>query len=173
MSAAAPPSRVVTRPIVVMGVSGSGKSTIGAALASALGRPFVDGDALHPPANIAKMSAGTPLSDADRWPWLDAVGERLTTDPAIIAACSALRRRYRDRLRSHCPQTCFVHLSVDEQVLEQRIRARAGHFMPPELLRSQLDTLEGLQPDESGLTVDATGSARQVVAQIMDEVGRG
>jgi gluconokinase len=138
-----------------MGVSGSGKSTVGAALARRLRVPFVDADTLHPAANIAKMAAGEPLDDADRYPWLERVGDWLAAhrDGAVVS-CSALKRAYRDQLRAHCPGVEFLHLSGSAELIGGRLAARTGHFMPAALLRSQLDALEPLGPDEAGMTVD-------------------
>ncbi|HEY2695693.1 MAG TPA: gluconokinase [Pseudonocardiaceae bacterium] len=147
--------------VVVMGPSGAGKSTIGALLAERAGLPFVDGDALHPASNVAKMAAGQPLDDADRAPWLDAVGETLRTGPVVVA-CSALRRGYRDRIRALAPSAVFVELRTDRAELERRMGTRA-HFMPVALLRSQLDTLEPLEPDEPGFAVDTEASVEEVV----------
>lgn len=142
-------------PIVVMGVSGSGKSTVGAALAQRLTVPFADADTFHPDANIAKMAAGNPLSDEDRYPWLEAIGEWLARHrDGGVMSCSALKRKYRDQLRAHCPQVEFLHLSGSPEVIARRQAARRGHFMPASLLKSQLDTLEPLGPDERGVTVD-------------------
>ncbi|MEJ8278540.1 gluconokinase [Pseudonocardia spirodelae] len=152
--------------VVVMGVSGSGKSTVGAALADALGVPFTDADGLHPAANVAKMESGVPLTDDDRRPWLDAVGAELAghAGTGLVVACSALRRAYRDRLRSHAPATVFVHLCGDRTVLGERITGRSGHFMPPALLDSQLDTLEPLTADEAGATLDIRRPVDELVA---------
>ncbi len=142
-------------PIVVMGVSGSGKSTVGSALAQRLRVPFVDADALHPPANIAKMAAGEPLDDDDRRPWLDLVGEWLAGHRSGgVASCSALKRAYRDRLRAHCPRVEFLHLSGSPELIGHRLAARTGHFMPVALLGSQFEALEPLGRDEAGVTVD-------------------
>lgn len=143
--------------IVVMGASGCGKSTIGQALADRLGVAFADADDFHPPANIQKMSQGTPLTDEDRAPWLTAVGEELdrNTLTGIVIACSALKTAYRDLLRAHAPRVFFVHLDVTRQVLANRMVVRSEHFMPLTLLESQLATLEPLAPDETGLTVNA------------------
>ncbi len=137
-------------PVVVMGVSGSGKSTVGAALAQRLRVPFIDADTLHPAANIAKMAAGEPLDDDDRYPWLERVGEWLAAqrDGAVVS-CSALKRKYRDQLRAHCPGVEFVHLSGSAELIGGRLATRTDHFMPAALLRSQLDTLEPLGPDEA------------------------
>ncbi|MFP5068662.1 gluconokinase [Pseudonocardia nantongensis] len=153
--------------VVVMGVSGSGKSTVGAALATRLGVGFTDADDLHPAANVAKMHAGVPLTDDDRWPWLDAVGAELArhAGTGLVVACSALRRSYRDRLRRHAPRTLFLHLAGDRAVLAGRMGHRQGHFMPLELLDSQLDTLEPLGPDETGGTLDLAGAVDDLVAQ--------
>jgi gluconokinase len=139
-----------------MGVSGSGKSTVGAALAQRLAVPFVDADTLHPSANIAKMTAGDPLSDDDRYPWLEKVGDWLAGHRAGgVVSCSALKRKYRDQLRAHCPGVEFLHLSGSPELIGRRLAARPGHFMPAALLRSQFDTLEPLGVDECGVTADA------------------
>jgi carbohydrate kinase (thermoresistant glucokinase family) len=142
--------------IVVMGVSGCGKSTLGLALAEALGVPYIEGDALHPPRNVALMAAGTPLTDADRAGWLDVIGERLAQagDQGAVVACSALRRIYRDRLRAASPGLRLVHLHGDPALLAERIGQRTGHYMPPALLPSQLQTLEPPDPDEAAITLD-------------------
>ncbi|PZQ89963.1 MAG: gluconate kinase [Leifsonia xyli] len=153
--------------VVVMGVSGSGKSTVGAMLAERLGVEFADGDALHPPANVAKMAAGIPLDDADRWPWLDAVGERLAASPVVVA-CSALRRSYRERLRAASPGVRFVLLDGDREVLSARLGARQDHFMPATLLDSQLATLEHPDADEQVLVYDVA----EAPADIADAAAR-
>ena len=151
-------------PLVVMGVSGTGKSTIGAALAERLRVPFEDADDLHPRANLEKMSRGEPLDDHDRFPWLERIGAWLAdhADGGVIA-CSALKRHYRDQLRHHCPRVGFVHLSGDRDLVERRQAGRAGHFMPSSLLSSQYETLEPLQPDEGGHVVDVADSVDDVV----------
>jgi carbohydrate kinase (thermoresistant glucokinase family) len=139
-----------------MGVSGSGKSTVGTALARRLAVPYLDADTLHPPANIAKMTAGEPLDDDDRYPWLERVGEWLAGHrDGGVASCSALKRKYRDQLRSHCPGVEFLHLAGSPELIGGRLAARSGHFMPAALLRSQFDALEPLGVDEAGATVDA------------------
>jgi carbohydrate kinase (thermoresistant glucokinase family) len=139
-----------------MGVSGSGKSTVGAALAQRLRVPFLDADALHPPASIAKMTAGEPLDDGDRFPWLERVGEWLAGHRAGgVVSCSALKRKYRDQLRAHCPGVEFLYLSASPDLIAARLAARSGHFMPAALLQSQFDALEPLGADEAGVTVDA------------------
>lgn len=151
--------------LVVMGVSGSGKSTVGIALAERLGVPFADADDFHPPANIAKMSAGIPLDDDDRAGWLDVVGEWLAAhdDRGGVVSCSALKRAYRDRLRVHVPRAEFVHLAGTRQVIEARQAARIGHFMPPSLLDSQFATLEPLGDDENGVVVDVDQTVPAIV----------
>lgn len=156
--------------LVVMGVSGSGKSTVGAALAQRLRVPFADADDFHPQANIDKMSAGIPLDDHDRGPWLDAIGEWLAAHPnGGVMSCSALKRSYRDRLRHHAHGVEFVHLAGTPEVLARRMAGRPGHFMPPSLLRSQLATLEPLQPDERGVTLDIDQGVDDLVQQYVDQ----
>jgi len=143
-------------PIVVMGVSGSGKSTVGAALAQRLRVPFADADDFHPPANIEKMTAGTPLNDDDRYPWLEAIGEWLAVrcrDGGVMS-CSALKRKYRDQLRRHCPDVTFLHLAGSPEMIGRRQASRPGHFMPATLLASQFETLEPLAADERGVSID-------------------
>ncbi len=149
--------------IVVMGPSGSGKSLVGSMLADRLGMRFVDADDLHPAANVAKMAAGTPLDDADRMPWLDRVATTLHEGGSgIVVACSALARRYRDRIRSGAPGTAFVELVVSRDELERRMLRRA-HFMPAALLESQLETLEHLEPDERGFAVPGDRAPDEIV----------
>jgi gluconokinase len=154
--------------IVVSGASAAGKSTIGRALAGRLGVEFVDGDDLHPAANVAKMAAGVPLSDDDRWPWLDAVAAELARSEQIVIACSALKRAYRDRIRSGAPGIVFVQLVADRDALLARASAREGHFMPAALVDSQLEALEPLQPDEAGCVISAgaAGSDEAVAAAV-------
>ncbi|MBT2415589.1 gluconokinase [Streptomyces sp. ISL-12] len=150
--------------VVVMGVAGTGKTTIGPLLAARLGVPYAEGDDFHPPANIAKMTAGTPLDDDDRWPWLDAIGawahERAGFGGAV--SCSALKRSYRDRLRAAAPGLVFVHLTGSRELIEDRMSHREGHFMPTALLDSQFATLQPLQPDEAGVAVDVSGSPEEI-----------
>jgi len=140
----------------MMGVSGSGKTTVGAALAQRLRVPFADADDFHPEANIAKMSAGIPLDDADRGPWLDAIAAWLADHAATggVASCSALKRAYRDVLSAAAPQAVYLHLHGDRDVLAARVAGRPGHFMPAALIDSQFATLEVLEPDELGATLD-------------------
>jgi gluconokinase len=150
--------------LVVMGVSGSGKSTVGAALAGRLRVPFEDADDLHPQANIDKMSRGEALDDSDRYPWLEAIGEWLEAHPdGGVMTCSALKRKYRDQLRSHADDLEFVHLDGTPEVIARRQASRPGHFMPPSLLTSQFSTLEQLQPDEHGVTIDVDQPVDAVV----------
>lgn len=158
--------------VVVLGVSGSGKTTIGSGLADALGVSFRDADDLHSPANRAKMASGRPLTDEDRWPWLDAVGEALARGrgAGIVIACSALRRVYRDRLRRACPDVLFVHLDGSRDVLRARMEGRLDHFMPAELLDSQLATLEPLESDEPGFAVDIATSPEAIIGAIRSRI---
>jgi gluconokinase len=159
--------------LVVMGVSGSGKSTVGAALAQRLRVPFADADDFHPEANIAKMSAGIALDDHDRRPWLDAIGEWLAAHPdGGVMSCSALKRSYRDRLRHHASSVAFLHLAGTPEVLARRMAGRPGHFMPASLLHSQLATLEPLEPDEHGDTLDIDQSVDDLVQQYVDHLAR-
>lgn len=156
--------------VVVMGVSGTGKSTVAQGVAAALNLLVAEGDDFHPPANIAKMSAGVPLDDDDRRPWLTALagwtGERHAEGTSTVVTCSALKRSYRDILRSGVPEsTLFVHLVGSREVLERRMTRRA-HFMPVSLLDSQLATLQPLEPDEDGLVVDTD----QPVGAVVDAV---
>lgn len=158
-----------SRPVVVMGVSGSGKTTIGAALADAIGLRFVDGDALHPAANIAKMAAGIPLDDADRAPWLDAIGAVLAAGPVVVA-CSALKRVYRDRLRAAAPGLHLVFLDGSAELLASRMAGRPGHFMPASLLYSQRATLQRPDPDEGAMTADISAPVAQMVASLAERM---
>jgi len=154
--------------IVIMGVSGSGKSTVGAALARRLGVPFADADDFHPAANIAKMAAGKPLTDDDRSPWLEAVGRWLADhQDGGVMSCSALKRGYRDRLRSHCPRIKFFHLTGSPELIAGRQAGRQGHFMPSALEKSQFDTLEPLAPDEDGISLDLGSSVDSIVERFL------
>ena len=153
--------------LVVMGVAGCGKSAVGAALALELGVPYSDGDDLHPAANIAKMSGGQALTDADRWPWLALVGQALAHGPMIIG-CSALRRSYRAFItQTAAAPVVFVHLQGSRAVIEARMRARQGHFMPPALLDSQFATLEPPGVDENAIIVQIDQPLARVVADII------
>jgi gluconokinase len=152
------------RVVVLMGVAGTGKTTIGLLLAEALGVPYAEGDDFHPPANIAKMSAGTPLQDADRWPWLDAIGQWAhgRAGRGGVVSSSALKRVYRDRLRAEAPGAVFVHLTGDRELIERRMAERQGHFMPTALLDSQFATLQPLGDDEFGVSVDVSGTPEEI-----------
>ncbi len=153
--------------IVVMGVAGTGKTTIGPLVAAELGVPYAEGDDFHPPANIAKMSAGVPLDDADRGPWLDAIGAWAhgRAGRGGVVSSSALKRSYRDRLRAAAPGAVFLHLTGDRALIEARMAERKGHFMPTALLDSQFDTLEPLGDDEAGVAVDVSGTPREIAAR--------
>ncbi len=156
----------MTLRVVLMGVSGCGKSSVGAALAARLGVPYRDGDDLHPPANVAKMRAGVPLTDADRWPWLDRVALELDEGAPLIIGCSALRRAYRDRIRAGAGGPVhFIHLAGDRALIASRMAARTGHYMPLALLDSQFATLEAPGPDEA-LTVDIARPLPELVNTI-------
>ena len=155
--------------LVVMGVSGSGKSTVGAAVAQRLGVPFADADDFHPAANIAKMTAGEALDDEDRRPWLEAIGRWLAAHPdGGVMSCSALKRTYRDQLRGHAAAVEFLHLEGSREVITHRQASRPGHFMPASLLTSQFQTLEPLQPDEHGEVIDVDQSVDAIVQQYVD-----
>ncbi|MER5751988.1 gluconokinase [Streptomyces sp. NPDC002088] len=163
--------------VVVMGVAGTGKTTIGPLLAARLGVPYAEGDDFHPQANIAKMSAGTPLTDEDRWPWLDAIGTWAHGRAGLggVVSCSALKRTYRDRLRASAPGLVFLHLAGDRALIEDRMSHRQGHFMPTALLDSQFATLQPLQADEAGVTVDVAGGPEEITARAtaaLDALGR-
>jgi gluconokinase len=159
--------------VVVMGVSGTGKTTVGEQLAEELGCEFVEGDQLHPSRNIDKMSKGIPLTDEDRWPWLQAIAEMVAVRDhegiSTVVTCSALKRSYRDVLRDAAP-TFFVHLHAPYDVLEARMQHRTKHFMPTGLLRSQFDTLEELGDDEAGAVVDVSPPLDEVVEEAVNAV---
>lgn len=152
-----------------MGVSGSGKSTVGAAIAQRLRVPFADADDFHPPQNIAKMAAGRPLDDDNRRPWLEELGGWLAEHEhtGAVLSCSALKRSYRDLLHSHARGVRLLHLSGSQEIVEARLAARAGHFMPPALLRSQFATLEPLAPDERGMTLDIGQDVESIVERYL------
>jgi gluconokinase len=162
--------------VIVMGVSGSGKTTVGRALASALGFEFIEGDAFHPATNVEQMAAGTPLTDDDRAPWLnaliDVVRERHERGMGTVLACSALRRAYRDRLRTAVPveESFVLALEAGRGTLGSRLEKRRGHYMPARLLGSQLATLEPLTSDEAGVILDATRSPDAVIAAALAAV---
>lgn len=154
--------------IVVMGVSGAGKSTVGRALADRLALPFIDGDDLHPAENVQKMASGIPLTDADRDPWLGRVGSSLHEGAGgRVIACSALKRSYRDVIRAAEPEVVFVELDGSKQLLAGRLHQRANHFMPAALLDSQLNTLEPLGADETGVRVDISRGVDDLVDDIV------
>ena len=170
--------------IVVMGVSGCGKSTVGKLLAEHLGARFIDGDDLHPKSNKDKMAAGNPLNDIDRLPWLDLVGASLFGAPnpvddfelvkptGTVVACSALKRAYRERILQKAPGTFFLHLHGTPELLESRMKAREGHFMTANMLAGQLETLEPLQADEAGMICDISLPADEIVRRVLaDHLG--
>jgi len=165
--------------IIVMGVSGSGKTDVAERLARELEFELIEGDDYHPPANIEKMAAGLPLTDDDRWPWLRALGDlaadrHARSEPTVLA-CSALRRAYRDLLRAAIPseESFVIHLEADAETLRTRMASRHGHYMPASLLDSQLATLEPLEPDEVGVVLDATKPAPEVVVETLAAVRDG
>jgi gluconokinase len=155
--------------LVVMGVAGTGKSTVAGLLAERLNWEFQEGDALHPPANVAKMSSGIPLTDEDRWPWLDAIAawikEKSQRGEPGILTCSALKRSYRDRLRG--PNVIFVFLNGSREVIGARMASRADHFMPPALLKSQLATLEPPTAEENVLEINLAAAPEEEVAEVL------
>lgn len=158
-----------------MGVSGSGKTTVGALLAGRLHWPYAEADAFHPPANVAKMADGHPLTDDDRWPWLSAIGDRIDEriargEPGVVT-CSALKRKYRDVLRR--PEVTLVYLKGDHDLIAQRLAARHGHFFKPALLESQFADLEEPTPDEHVVTVPIGGPPSEIVEEIMAATGAG
>ena len=162
--------------IIVMGVSGSGKSTIGALLAEALGWPFADADGFHPAANVAKMSSGQPLTDEDRWPWLDAIAKHIAAARAVgqpvVVACSALRRAYRDRLRAGHKDLVFLHLAGAHALITDRQAGRLGHFMPPSLMASQFATLEDPAGEADAVTVSVQASPEEIVAAALGRLAQ-
>lgn len=156
--------------VLIMGVASSGKTSVARQFAEARGWPFRDADSFHPPANVAKMSAGTPLTDADRWPWLAAIAawmdERAAAGENAVVTCSALKRAYRDRLRETRADLRIVHLHGDKALIAARIAARQAHFMPPALLDSQYATLEMPTPDEAIPLIDVALSVDEIVARL-------
>lgn len=159
-----------TRHVVVMGVAGVGKSTIAQGLAAELDLELAEGDDFHPASNVEKMSSGQALTDEDRWPWLEKLAdwtrERRTAGQSTVVTCSALRKAYRDVLRGADPDTFFVFLHGDAELLQERMKARE-HFMPGLLLRSQFETLEPLEPDESGVALDVAEPAKEITAKAL------
>jgi len=164
-------SLLVTGAVIVMGVSGAGKTAIGRALAEALMVPFLDADDLHPAANKAKMAAGHPLDDDDRMPWLDLVASAAARAGDVVVACSALQCRYRDRLRSTLTHVRFLELDVSRPELKRRLARRSHEFMPETFLDSQLATLETLRSSEVGWRIDADLAAREVVQRCLLALG--
>jgi gluconokinase len=166
---------VDTVTLVVMGVSGAGKTTLAEALSARLGWPYTEGDDLHSAASIAKMRSGIPLTDDDRWPWLHRlaawIGDEEAAGQSAVLTCSALRRAYRDVLRDGHPSVRFVHATVPAATLRARLEHRRGHFMPASLLDSQLATLEPLQPDEPGVTVDGEAGMAELVDRVLAHLG--
>ena len=160
----------MTRRVVIMGVSGCGKSSVGAGLAARLGLNYRDGDDLHPPENVAKMRTGMPLTDGDRWPWLDRVGQVLLAEAPVIVGCSALKRAYRDRIRTAAggPVT-FVHLAGSQEVIAARMALRQGHYMPLSLLDSQFAALEPPAAEEA-ITVSIDQPLEAIVADILRQL---
>jgi gluconokinase len=160
----------VTPLVLVMGVSGAGKSTIGPLLAVALGVEFADADAFHPAANVARMRSGQPLTDADRWPWLDAIGAWLDSRGAAggVVTCSALKRSYRDRLHAARPAVRLLHLTGDAALIMARQSAREGHFMPPSLMASQFAALEPPGPEEGAITLSVAAAPERIVAAAVE-----
>ncbi len=158
--------------VVVMGVSGSGKTTVGELLAQRLGLQFADADQFHSTANIAKMAGGVPLTDEDRWPWLESIGRWLSDheESGAVAACSALRRAYRDVLRRHAPGLWFLDLAGTPELMTERIEHRGHHFMPASLVGSQFDTLEPPDADEQAIAVDVTKTPAEIVAEFVDSL---
>jgi len=170
------PSIPATTSIVVMGVSGSGKTSAALELTRQLGWLYIEGDDLHPEANVAKMAAGIPLDDEDRWPWLReiaaVIGEHEAAGTSVVLTCSALKRAYRDLLRDGHPSVWFAHVDVSREVLAERLAQRKGHFMPPSLLDSQLATLERLGEDEPGDVIAGDAPLPETVAELLKDLKR-
>jgi gluconokinase len=174
--AADSPAEVTRAPlVVVMGVAGSGKTSVGEALARRLGVDYADADWFHGKANVAKMSAGQPLEDRDRSAWLQAVGRWLSERDRAggVVSCSALRRGYRDILRAAAPRVTFLHLDGDPHLVAERVAERTGHFMPASLVTSQLETLEPLEADESGVRLDFNATVDDIVADFTSTLTPG
>lgn len=165
------PTSARTTTLIVGGVSGSGKTTVAQSVAAARGWVFAEGDDFHPEANVEKMRSGHPLDDEDRWPWLRVIaawiGEREAAGESAVVTCSALKRSYRDLLSVPNPSVVFCELKVPDEVLAQRLAERKGHYMPASLLRSQLDTLEDLAPDERGFQVRVQGGPDHVLNEVL------
>ena len=161
--------------VIVMGVSGSGKTTVAKGISTVMGWEFAEGDAFHSEANVAKMASGQPLTDEDRWPWLESIGDWISGKEAAgesaVVTCSALRRVYRDLLRRDRPHVRFLHLEAPSDLIQDRMEHRPGHYMPPSLLPSQLATLEPLEEDEPGVAVTNDGTAAQVLDRCLVSLG--
>lgn len=163
------------RAIIVMGVSGCGKTSVGEGIAERLGTPFVEGDSLHPDANVRKMSEGHPLTDDDRWPWLREIAARIAAErsPVLVVTCSSLKRAYRDLLRTESGRpVAFVFLHGTDALLAERMNARTGHFMPPALLESQLATLEDPRGEDGVVPVDIDATVDEIVKHALDGLAR-
>lgn len=161
--------------LIVMGVTGSGKTTVGALLAGRTGGVFLDGDDYHPAENVAKMSSGTPLDDEDRWPWLDRLSVEIEaavkTRGSVVLACSALRRAYRDRLSGACSEEpLFIHLSGTRDLIGERMASRRDHYMPVGLLDSQIRTLEPIETDEKAVVLRIDAPAEQIVERLLTKL---
>jgi gluconokinase len=163
--------------VIVMGVSGSGKTTVAKGISTIMGWEFAEGDAFHSDENVEKMRSGQPLTDEDRWPWLTSVGDWISSKEAdgesAVVTCSALRRAYRDLLRQDRPHVRFLHVEAPSDVIEDRMEHRPGHYMPASLLPSQLATLEPLQPDEPGVSIVNEGTAAAVLDRALSALGLG
>jgi gluconokinase len=155
--------------IVVMGVSGAGKTTLGRRLAERLGMPFIEGDDFHPAANVAKMASGLPLDDADRWPWLDRLNEEIKKHRHAVLACSALKEAYRERLLRGVGEALIVHLRGEKALISERLKARKHRYMPASLLDSQFATLE---PPRQAIVVDVGGDPAQCLERILAAISR-
>ncbi len=170
---------IAGKAIIVMGVSGVGKTTVAQALAERIDGRYIEADEYHPPENIAAMAEGTALTDAMRQPWLEALSDEMRQaraaqpDTPVVVACSALKRSYRDALRTQNPDALVVYLAADPEVIRARITARTDHFMPPSLLDSQLSTLEPPASDEACLTVDASRTPEEIVASVCHSLAHG
>jgi gluconokinase len=157
--------------VVVMGVSGCGKTTVGRALAARLGLPYIEGDDLHPPHNVARMAAGVPLTDADREGWLQAVARELADAPGgAVVSCSALKRRYRELLRRAAPDLRLVHLHGPRELLAARLAGRQGHYMPASLLPSQFEALEPPVADEHAISIDVSAPPETILAEVLHQL---
>jgi len=170
-----PPSSPAPDVVIVMGVSGSGKSTVAKGISTVMGWEFAEGDAFHSEANVAKMHGGQPLTDDDRWPWLESIGDWISGKEAAgesaVVTCSALRRVYRDLLRRGRPHVRFLHVEAPSDLIHDRMEHRPGHYMPASLLPSQLATLEPLGADEPGVSVTNEGTAAEVLSRSLRALG--